>query len=53
MIIKDIDDKKRNFRLLSEELVNSGMSEFTTKALDVLNKIKSYADQKGSVKNAI
>ena len=53
MIIKDIDDKKRNFRLLIEELVNSGMSEFTTKALDVLNKIKSYADQKGSGKNAI
>lgn len=53
MIIKDIDDKKRNFRLLIEELVNSGMSEFTTKALDVLNKIKNYADQKGSGKNAI
>lgn len=53
MIIKDIDDKKRNFRLLIEELVNLGMSEFTTKALDVLNKIKNYADQKGSGKNAI
>lgn len=36
-----------------EELVNSGMSEFTTKALDVLNKIKSYVNQKGSGKNAI
>ena len=36
-----------------EELVNSGMSEFTTKALDVLYKIKSYADQKSREKNAI
>lgn len=34
-------------------LINSGLSEFTSKALKVFNKVKGYSNKIGSGKNAI
>lgn len=36
-----------------DNLINSGLSEFTSKALNIFNEVKAYSNKIGSGKNAI